>query len=134
MFAGVGCHEQLRRESWLAAGVNLKKHRIDFHEAATVLDDMISAEGLMKQANRESANDMLPEYDFASMKGGARGKYVKRYRAGTNLVLLDPEVAETFPTDAAVNQVLRAVLSISRVVRPANKALHRTRQKTARRG
>jgi hypothetical protein len=87
----------------------------------------------MKKANRKPIDDMLPEYDFASMKGGVRGKYVKKYRAGTNLVLLDPEVAEAFPTDAAVNQALRAVLSISRVVRPANKALHRTRQKTARR-
>ena len=86
----------------------------------------------MKRANRKPTSDMLPEYDFASMKGGVRGKYVK-YRAGTNLVLLDPEVAEAFPTDAAVNQALRAVMSISRVVRPANKPLHPRRQKTARR-
>ncbi len=61
----------------------------------------------MRKANRKSANDMLPEYDFASMKGGIRGKYAARYRAGTNLVLLDPEVAEAFPTDAAVNRALR---------------------------
>jgi hypothetical protein len=90
----------------------------------------------MKKAKRKPTDDMLSEYDFASMKGGVRGKYVKKYRAGTNLVLLDPEVAEAFPTDAAVNQALRAVLSISQAVRPANKTLHRTRrtrQKTARR-
>jgi hypothetical protein len=87
----------------------------------------------MKKANRKPIDDLLPEYDFASMKGGVRGKYVKRYRAGTNLVLLDPELAEAFPTDAAVNQALRAVLSISRAVWPANKALHRTRPKAARR-
>ena len=87
----------------------------------------------MKKAKRKSANDMLPEYDFASMKGGVRGKYVAQYRAGTNLVLLDPEVAEAFPTDAAVNQALRAVLSMTQVVRLPNKAFHRARQKTARR-
>ena len=87
----------------------------------------------MKKTNQVLGDDMRPEYDFASMKGGVRGKYVNRYRAGTNLVLLDPEVAEAFPTDAAVNQALRALLSISRVVRPANKPLHRARQKTARR-
>ena len=87
----------------------------------------------MKKAKRKSANDMLPEYDFASMKGGVRGKYAAQYRAGTNLVLLDPEVAEAFPTDAAVNQALRAVLSMTQVVRLPNKALHRARQKTARR-
>jgi hypothetical protein len=87
----------------------------------------------MKKANRKPIDDMLPEYDFASMKGGVRGKYVKKYRAGSNLALLDPEVAKAFPTDAAVNQALRAVLSISQVVRPANKASHRPRQKSARR-
>jgi len=41
----------------------------------------------MKKTNRRSINDMLPEYDFASMKGGVRGKYAAKYRAGTNLVL-----------------------------------------------
>jgi len=87
----------------------------------------------MKKPNRSSANDMLPEYDFSSMKGGVRGKYAAQYRAGTNLVLLDPDVAEAFPTDAAVNQALRAVLSMTKAVRPPNKALHQKRQEPARR-
>jgi hypothetical protein len=60
---------------------------------------------------------MRPEYDFASMKGGVRGKYVKKYRAGTNLALLDPDVAAAFPNDAAVNRALRAVMSITKEVR-----------------
>ena len=77
----------------------------------------------MKKANRKSADVLRPEYDFASMKGGVRGKYAAQYRAGTNLVLLDPEVAEAFPTDAAVNQALRAVLSMTKVVRLPNKAV-----------
>ncbi len=85
----------------------------------------------MKKATRKPIDDMHPEYDFGSMKGGVRGKYVKKYCAGTNLVRLDPEVAEAFPTDAAVNQALRAVLSVSKAVRPASKALRRVRQKTA---
>lgn len=84
------------------------------------------SEGFMKKANRKSIDDMLPEYDFASMAGGIRGKYVNRYRAGTNLALLDPKVAEASPTDAAVNQALRAVLSISQVMRRPNKVLRRT--------
>ena len=87
----------------------------------------------MKKANRKFANDMRPEYDFASMKGGVRGKYVTQYRAGTNLVLLDPEVAEAFPTDAAVNQALRAVLSMTKVVRLPNKALQPTSRARRRR-
>jgi hypothetical protein len=75
----------------------------------------------MKKANRKSTNGMRPEYDFASMKGGVRGEYVKRYREGTNLILLDPELAEAFPTDAAINDALRAVLKMTETVRLANK-------------
>lgn len=90
-------------------------------------------EGSMKSASRKSIEDMRPEYDFASMKGGVRGKYVKRYRAGTNLVLLDPRLAEAFPTDAAVNQALRAVLSMTKVVRLPNKGLQPRAQKARRR-
>jgi hypothetical protein len=89
-------------------------------------------EGSMKKANHKSANDMRPEYDFASMKGGVRGKYVAQYRGGTNLVLLDPEVAEAFPTDAAVNEALRAVLSITKIVRMPKKSLQPTAHRTGR--
>ena len=89
----------------------------------------------MKKVNRESADDMRPEYDFASMKGGVRGKYVAQYRAGTNLVLLDPELAKAFPTDTAVNQALRAVLNMTKVVRLPERAQRPTsrarRRKTA---
>ena len=67
-------------------------------------------------------NDMRAEYDFAAMKGGARGKYASRYRAGTNLALLDPEMARAFPTDQAVNRALRAVLDLTIAVRPQKKA------------
>ncbi|MGD1103757.1 MAG: hypothetical protein ABSA59_17040 [Terriglobia bacterium] len=75
----------------------------------------------MKKDKRKSTDDMRPEYNFASMKGGVRGKYAKRYRAGTNLILLDPELAEAFPTDAAVNRALRAVLKMTETVRLATK-------------
>ncbi|HEV8147936.1 MAG TPA: hypothetical protein VGP79_16220 [Bryobacteraceae bacterium] len=73
----------------------------------------------MKKTNSRSANEMRTEYDFASMKGGVRGKYAKQYRAGTNLVLLDPKLAEIFTTDAAVNETLRAVLKMTKVIRPS---------------
>lgn len=56
-------------------------------------------------------DDLLPEYDFASMKGGVRGKYVTRLRKGSNIVLLEPEIAAAFPSDAAVNETLRGVLN-----------------------
>jgi hypothetical protein len=52
---------------------------------------------------------MRPHYDF---RGGVRGKYVSRYREGTNVVLLDPDVAAVFKNAAAVNRALRALLDI----------------------
>jgi len=48
--------------------------------------------------------DMLPEYDLT---GRLRGEYAERYAKGTNVILLDPDVAEKFPTSAAVNEALR---------------------------
>jgi hypothetical protein len=44
---------------------------------------------IQMENNHELENEMLPEYDFSKMKGGVRGKYVERYRTGTNVVLLD---------------------------------------------
>ncbi len=53
-------------------------------------------------------DELLPEYDLT---GGVRGKYVERYRQGTNVVLLDPDVAEKFPTSESVNEALRRLAS-----------------------
>lgn len=67
-------------------------------------------ESLMKNVEPEEEDDLRPEYDFSQMKGGVRGKYVERYRQGTNLVLLDPDVADAFPDAKAVNDALRLLL------------------------
>lgn len=53
--------------------------------------------------------DMLKEYDFSK---GVRGKYAKRYAAGTNVVVIDPDVAEYFPDHDSVNEALRSLLPI----------------------
>jgi hypothetical protein len=58
----------------------------------------------------EDDDELRPEYDFSSMEGGVRGKYVERYREGTNLVLLDPDIAAAFPDGKAVNDALRLLL------------------------
>ena len=50
---------------------------------------------------------MRDHYDFSK---GVRGKYAKRYQQGTNVVLLDPDVAKEFPDAAAVNKALRHLL------------------------
>ena len=61
---------------------------------------------------RKSDRDrMRPEYDFSQ---GVRGKHYKAYRAGTNLVLLDPDLAKVFTNSASVNQVLRMLLELAK--------------------
>lgn len=72
---------------------------------------------MKKNANHRTGDDIRPEYDFASMKGGVRGKYYEQYRKGANVVLLQPDVAEAFPTEDAVNEALRGILSTTRAVR-----------------
>jgi hypothetical protein len=54
-------------------------------------------------------DDILPEY---SLQGGIRGKYAERYAEGTNLILLDPDLALIFPDAASVNRALRALAEI----------------------
>ncbi len=48
---------------------------------------------------REMKDELRREYDLTKLKGGIRGKYVTRYRTGTNLVLLSPEIAKYFPDE-----------------------------------
>jgi hypothetical protein len=54
-------------------------------------------------------NEMLDQYDFS---GGERGKYAKQYHQGSNIVVLDPDVARRFPNSEAVNQALRSLADI----------------------
>jgi hypothetical protein len=73
---------------------------------------------MKKEVENEMEDDLRSEYDFAQMDGGVRGKYIARYRLGTNLVLLDPDVAQAFPNDAAVNEALRLLMQIARRHQP----------------
>lgn len=60
-------------------------------------------------------DDLAEEYDLATLKEHApRGAYAERYRAGTNLVLLEPDVAAVFQTGEAVNAALRSLIDIAR--------------------
>jgi hypothetical protein len=60
-----------------------------------------------RRAAPSERDEPLPEYDFSR---GVRNKYAERYRAGTNLVLLEPDVAERFPDSESVNRALRSLL------------------------
>ena len=57
---------------------------------------------------------MRKEYDFSK---GVRGKYAKKYKAGTNIVLLDPDVAKVFRTPESVNEALRSLAGIIKAQR-----------------
>ena len=87
----------------------------------------------MKKAKRKTASprrpaggddDLLPHYDF---RGGVRGKYAARYREGTNVVVLAPDVAARFPDSAAVNRALRALAEVA----DATAGKPRSRRRTA---
>jgi hypothetical protein len=71
---------------------------------------------MKKDFKTEMEDELRPEYNLRELlKGGVRGKYAERYRAGTNLVLLAPDVAEAFPTEEAVNQALRLVIELTKL-------------------
>ena len=61
-------------------------------------------------------DELRPEYDLDKLlKDGVRGKYAEQYRAGTNLVLLEPDIAEVFTSEQAVNDALRLVLKLTQL-------------------
>jgi hypothetical protein len=59
---------------------------------------------------KKSDDELRPEYDLAKLPKPIRGKYAERFRAGTNLVLLAPDVAKAFPDDESVNEALRLLI------------------------
>lgn len=64
----------------------------------------------------EKVDELRPEYDLARLlRNGVQGKYADRYREGTNLVLLAPDVAKAFPTEEAVNEALRLVIQLTKL-------------------
>lgn len=73
---------------------------------ATVL-----AQGHDKASSARVSEDMREEYDFSR---GVRGKHTRRVKAGGNVVILDPDVAEVFPDSKVVNEALRALTEVAR--------------------
>ena len=70
----------------------------------------------MKKPKDKMSDELRPEYDLARLfKSGVRGKYAKRYHAGTNLVLLDPDIRKAFRSEKAVNEALRLVIELRKV-------------------
>ncbi len=85
-------------------------------------------ERLMSTARyvRKRSDDLRPEYDLSALGRGVRGKYFRRATSGTNLVLIDPDLVRTFPTDKAVNDALRMLVNVASAT-PARKRRPRRR-------
>jgi hypothetical protein len=65
----------------------------------------------MKKA--KVSDELRPEYRREDLDQGIRGKYFESYQKGSNLVLLSPDVAKVFPTEEAVNEVLRSLIDLA---------------------
>ena len=64
---------------------------------------------MKKESTGKHGDDLRPEYNLAQLKGGVRGKYYKRAAAGTNLILIEPDLMSLFPDAKAVNRALRVL-------------------------
>lgn len=63
----------------------------------------------MKKPTKSAASELRAEYDFSR---GVRGKYARRYQSGSNVVVLEPDVAKAFPSPEHVNRSLRALVNL----------------------
>ena len=80
----------------------------------------------MKKASaKKPADELKPEYDLSKLKGGVRGKYLSQAAAGTNLMLIEPDLAEVFGDAESVNRALRLLVdtaSAAAPIRPVRRA------------
>jgi hypothetical protein len=66
-------------------------------------------------------DNLRPEYDLSKLKGGVRGKYYQRAKGGTNLVLIEPDLARAFPDEKSVNRALRLLLTAANAATPSSR-------------
>lgn len=69
---------------------------------------------MSKNKTKQTEDEMRPEYDLTKLTGRVRGKYVERYRSGTNLILLESDVQAAFPDAESVNEALRMLMKVAR--------------------
>lgn len=68
---------------------------------------------MSKKINHELEDDLQPEYDFSQLQGKTKGKYFQAYQEGTNVILLDPDIAQAFPNQKSVNDALRLLINLA---------------------
>jgi hypothetical protein len=72
---------------------------------------MENGDSMNQKIGPEEDQDILPEYDFAH---GVRGKHHQAYKAGTNVVFLEPDLAQVFKDSDSVNRILRLLLNLAK--------------------
>ena len=67
----------------------------------------------MRKPGASKRDDLRAEYRLADLEGGIRGRCFRRVARGSNIVVLDPDVAKSFPDSRAVNQALRLLVDVA---------------------
>ena len=91
----------------------------------------MNAKTMRPKVLRAEEPEMRPEYDFS---GAVRGKYYRRYRESSNVVVIEPDVHKKFRNAAAVNEALRTLIRAAGKGRGPTTRPTRTRAKPARTG
>jgi hypothetical protein len=81
---------------------------------------------MKKESNKTPDGDLREEYDLSQLKGGVRGKYFRQAAAGTNLVLIEPDLAVLFPNSESVNRALRLLADAGRAATGSKRRVSRT--------
>ena len=82
---------------------------------------------MKKKTLKKLPDDLRPEYDLNELKGGVRGKYYQQATAGTNLVLIDPQLMNVFPDSRSVNRALRMLSEVANAAAKSKKSAARSR-------
>jgi hypothetical protein len=88
---------------------------------------------MKKGPAKRTSDDLRAEYDLSQLTGGVRGKHYRQATAGTNLVLVEPELAEVFPDTESVNRALRLLADTAEAATERSRARRRTPNKRLKR-
>ena len=88
---------------------------------------------MKKAPTSKQVDELRPEYDLSKLKGGVRGKYYERARDGTNLVLIEPDLANVFPDTDSVNRALRLLADTAEAAAGHTRRMRRTPDKQLKR-
>jgi len=89
--------------------------------ASSALAVLLLAKGAFMRKAKSASDELRAEYKRSDFKKLERGKYYERVKAGSNIVVLDPEVAAVFPNSAAVNKALHSLVEVAQAATLASR-------------